>query len=134
MVSSMIPPLHAPHDRVVVGQVGAWELRHYREGDRRLAYFADKGFAHVQLWHAATGTSILTPSRLTGGEFELWCAPERVLCPAWPGVEAELRDRGIAPPGRHAVRALERWFVLPTESRAGRLLRSWWAGVDEASR
>ena len=56
-------PLHAFGRRV--------ELRQFADDDPRTAYFARRGFAHVQLWHPERRVSVLTPSRLTGGNFEL---------------------------------------------------------------
>jgi hypothetical protein len=129
-----IHPLHAPNERVVIAELGVWELRQFAPGDRKLAYFAAKGFAHVQLWHPTQHVSVITPSRLTNGEFELWIAGERYNARTWATIEVELAVRGIKPPGRHAMRSIERWFVLPVETRAGRLLRSWWAGAEETAR
>lgn len=131
---SAIHPLHDPDERVVVADLGDWEVRQFAVTDRRATYFADKGFGHVQLWNAAVVASIITPSRLTAGHFEMWLDGERFAARSWATLELELAMRGIQPPGRHAVRAIERWFVLPTEQRAGRLLRTWWAGVEEKAR
>ena len=136
----MIHPLHDPDERVLVAELGnGWEMRQFAEHDRRLAYFADKGFAHVQLWNAAATVSVVTPSRLTGGSFEAWIADAEpgTFCRAarsWSAIEIELAMRRISPPNRHMVRAIEKWFVLPVETRAGRLLRSWWAGAEESAR
>ena len=137
---SDLHPLHDPRDRVRIAELGnGWELRQFAETDRRLAYFADKGFAHVQLWSAAANVSVVTPSRLTNGAFEAWIAPpdqavHRCAARAWSTIERELAVRHIAPPNRHVIRAVEKWFVLPVETRAGRLLRSWWAGAEESAR
>lgn len=136
----MIHPLHDPADRVFVADLGnGWEMRQFAEHDRRLAYFADKGFAHVQLWNAAANVSVVTPSRLTDGSFEAWIANDdegvlRCAARSWSTIELELAVRRIAPPNRHMIRAIEKWFVLPVETRAGRLLRSWWAGAEESAR
>lgn len=123
-------PLHDPTDRELVAYAGDWQLRKLPARDPRTAYFATKGFAHVQLWHAASRTSIITPSRMTGGCFELWSEMYEVRFAArgWHSIADALHALSIAPPTRNEVRAIERWFVLPGETRAGRLLRSWWAG------
>jgi hypothetical protein len=123
-------PLHDPTERELVAFAGDWELRQFSESDRRFAYFVTKGFAHVQLWHRASGTSIITPSRMTGGNFELFSGTQdlRFAASTWIAIADALDALGVAPPSRHEVRAIERWFVLPNETRAGRLLRSWWAG------
>ena len=126
----MSHPLHDPAERQLVAYAGEWELRQFAESDRRFAYFATKGFAHVQLWHLASCTSIITPSRMTAGNFELWSETfdVRYSSSSWPSIANALYALDIAPPSRNEVRAIERWFVLPGETRAGRLLRSWWAG------
>jgi hypothetical protein len=126
----MSQPLHDPTERQLVAYAGEWELRQFAESDRRFTYFAMKGFAHVQLWHGASRTSIITPSRMTAGNFELWSEAHelRYSDPAWPSIANALDALRVTPPSRNEVRAIERWFVLPGETRAGRLLRSWWAG------
>lgn len=129
-----IHPLHAPDQRVLLAEFGAWQLRQFAEGDQRLEYFSLKGFAHVQLWNPAACVSIITPSKLTGGHFEVWIDGDRFAEPTWRPIEIELAARGIEPPTQHEIRAIERWFVLPGESRTGRLLRSWWAGAEENAR
>ncbi|MBX3161869.1 MAG: hypothetical protein KF773_38260 [Deltaproteobacteria bacterium] len=112
--------LHAPEHRVAVGCADDWELR--RAGDAR------RGFAHVQLWRARDGISIVTPSRRTAGHFEARLADgEHVRSRWWRPLELHLRARAIAVPGPRAIDALERWFVLRHETGAGRLLRAWWA-------
>jgi hypothetical protein len=128
-----VPPLHATCDRELVAELGGWELRQYAQSDPRRGYFAAKGYAHVQLWNPATRVSVLTPSRLTGGGFEVWCEGERFAASTWGDVAVALAGV-VALPGRHELRAVERWFVLPAETRAGRLLRSWWAGTEESAR
>jgi hypothetical protein len=119
-------PLHDPSDRVLLAPIGDWELRQFGEGDSRLAYFAKRGFAHVQLWHLEHRVSIVTPSRFTGGHFECWLAGDRFVAHGWESVEWGLGERGLRVPGRHAMRAIERWFVLPHDTMAGQLLRRWW--------
>src|SRR5687768_1858005 len=118
--STSVPhPLHDPADRVAVGAIGAWQLRQFAESDRRLAYFARRGFAHVQLWHPIEGISIVTPSRLTRGNFELCSARVRIASARWDAIEMALVGFGVAPPNRHEVKSIERWFVLSFESGAG---------------
>jgi len=64
-----LPPLHAPFDRELLARVGPWEVR--RHADDRFGYFATRSLLHLQLWHPACRVSVLTPSRLTGGRFEI---------------------------------------------------------------
>lgn len=118
----------------MVAQLDAWEVREYAPDDPRLPYFRKHGFAHVQLWHAPAELSILTPSRLTAGAFEVASPTDRAQVSSWPDVAVLLSRAGVPAPNRHEIRAIERWFVWPVESRAGRLLRSWWAGQAEAAR
>lgn len=134
-MSSTLHPLHDWRDRECVALLSSgWELRQFRETDSRRDYFAKKGFGHVQLWHAETGTSIVTPSRLTGGEFELHVFGERYSARLWKTIARGLVARDIATPLASELRAVERWFVLAPETAAGRLLRSWWAGAAESAR
>jgi hypothetical protein len=128
-----IPPPHAPEDRVAISALDAgWEVRQFAEADRKLAYFAARGFAHLQLWQPAARVSVLTPSRITGGNFELWSQGARVPCRRWDDVADLLDAERVAAPGRAAIRALERWFILAHEPAAGRLLRCWWANGSRA--
>jgi hypothetical protein len=79
------------------------------------------------MWHPIERISIVTPSRLTGGNFELWSHGDRIASATWDAIEMALLGFGVDPPSRNEVRAIERWFVLPFETGAGRLLRTWWA-------
>lgn len=78
--------LHKPDMRPLMACVGGWELR--GEGDA--ASFEDlrRGLLHLQLWHAASGTSLLTPNNLTGAAFEVRAACGRRF---WPRTRAQLR-------------------------------------------
>jgi hypothetical protein len=74
------PPPHDPRERTAVATIGEWEIRIFPEGDRKAEDFAPRGFLHAQLWHPGARVSVLTPSALTGGLFELfpyqgWKAP-----------------------------------------------------------
>lgn len=71
--------------------------------------------------------SIVTPSRLTGGNFELGYESVRFASVTWERIELALIGLGVRAPTRPEVCAIERWFVLPHEVRAGRLLRTWWS-------
>jgi hypothetical protein len=68
----MPPPPHDPRDRVLLDVIEGWEIRVFEPGSRMERYFSDCGFDHLQLWHAPTGFSLLTPSRLTEGRFEVF--------------------------------------------------------------
>lgn len=118
--------MHAPEPRELLATIDGWELRQFASTER--------GAGHVQLWLPDQRVSIVTPSRATAGQFEARIGDERLAARTWKSLRRELAYRGVAPPGRHIVRALERWFVLPTESASGRLLRTWWAGIPEYAR
>ncbi len=63
------PPVpHDPCDREAVLLLGGWEVR--VSVGRAFEFFVPRGLWHVQLWHPVAQISILTPSRLTAGEFE----------------------------------------------------------------
>ena len=114
------PPPHDPRERICVASVGGWEVRVFPDGDPRGAYLARHGMAHLQLWHPAQRVSVLTPSRLTAGSYELF--PYGGWKFACPDLEDLLRaldeEHGLAlvPPAR--LRALETWFVERTARSA----------------
>jgi hypothetical protein len=125
------PAPHDPREREVVGRVGAWEIRQFPPSDPKLAYFGGRGFLHIQLWHPERGVSILTPSRLTGGRFDVWTEDGCWLSLArWQTVAASLPD--VTTPGPLEVEAIERWFVLRHEPAEIHLLRVWWASLPRA--
>lgn len=122
---SSLPPPHDPGERTPVAWVGLWEVRQFPDGDARLRYFRPRGFHHLQLWHPSARISILTPSRLTAGLFELWPeGGERSRLSTW----REVADRltGTAVPSAIEIIALESWFIAREEPRSLRLLRLWW--------
>lgn len=61
---------------------GEWEVRLFT--DVRFGYFVKRGLWHVQLWHPRARVSVLTPSRLTLGAYELHAAnrPKRRVASA----------------------------------------------------
>lgn len=68
----------APHDsreRVVVDRWRGWAVLQFPEDDRRRTYFAARGLLHLQLWYPERGVSVLTPSRLTAGLYEVMLVP-----------------------------------------------------------
>ena len=116
------PPPHDPRERTPVATIDGWEIRIFPEQDRRAAYFAPRGFLHAQLWHAEARVSVLTPSRLTGGLFELfpyqgWKAP---VCE--PALLCALvnETHGVALPSPRRLAAIIEWFVRAAERRAAR--------------
>lgn len=102
--------LHALVDRIVIAKLGEWEVRRHDEGERPHSYFARRGFLHLQLWQPALGISILTPSGLTNGRFEIWRDGLRISQADWHGVVRCLGGTGL--PSAREVDAFCRWTVL----------------------
>jgi hypothetical protein len=127
------PSPHDPREREVVSTVGTWQIRQFPASDAKLAYFTGRGFLHVQLWHPEHRVSVLTPSRLTGGRFEVWAAgADRVSVSRWAAIGEALP--GVAVPGAVEIAAVERWFVLRHEPAEIHLLRVWWSSLPRARR
>ena len=66
------PPPHDPRERVLVEYLGDWEIRIFSPTGTFHRYFAAKGMLHVQLWHPGARLSLLTPSPITAGRFEVY--------------------------------------------------------------
>jgi hypothetical protein len=120
-VSGLVEPgplslLHAPADRELLARIGPWEVRRYAVDDERFAYLASRAMLHVQLWHPTRRISVLTPSRLTGGRFEVARGSHRVSIETWPGVVALLPDHDL--PGGAELAALTMWLVVRREVAA----------------
>jgi len=127
-VNEALHLLHTHAGQPPLASIDGWELRQFHP------HAEPRGTSHLQLWQPADRISIVTPSRLSAGRFEVRIAGELISAQAWPALERELARRHIRVPGRHTIRALERWFVLRSESKAARLLRTWWAGAEEYAR
>lgn len=118
------PRPHDPFERVVVAVADGWEICQFADADPRLAYFTPRGFRHVQLWHPDAQVSVLTPSKLTSGAFEVWSTTVRFACPRWEDVVCALPE--VILPGAAQVRAFEHWLVAVHEPPTVRLLRHVW--------
>ncbi|MCA9690593.1 MAG: hypothetical protein R3A51_09190 [Nannocystaceae bacterium] len=110
------PPPHDPRERILQRLLGPWHVRQFPPGDARLAYFTPRGLLHLQLWHPEAGVSVLTPSRLTNGRFEVfpvdgWKHPAIDV----DALSATLERRlGVSAIDRGALaRALEELVALP---------------------
>lgn len=110
-----LPPLHAPNDRELLARVGPWDLR--RHADNRFSYFTMRSLLHIQLWHPVLRISVLTPSRLTGGRFEIATETRRAWVVDWPGVVEQLPDHEL--PNASELAALTLWMVVRCEVAAG---------------
>src|SRR5688500_11007904 len=67
-----MPPPHDPEERELAQTIDAWEVRVF--ADAKFGFFVQRGLWHVQLWHPYARVSVLTPSRLTGGAYEILSA------------------------------------------------------------
>src|SRR4051812_39642737 len=63
---------HDPRDRELLTRADGWEIRALKSD--WFGFFAARGLWHVQLWHPGKSLSILTPSTLTCGHYELGSA------------------------------------------------------------
>lgn len=108
--------LHALAERVAFAALGEWEVRRHPESKAQHAYFAPRGFLHLQLWHSRARVSVLTPSRLTNDRFEIWRDGIRIVVRCWGDVVAHLAD--VTMPGAIEVEALWTWAVARDEASA----------------
>lgn len=116
------PPPHDPRERALVAVLDGWEVRVFPPCDQKYQYFVSRGFLHAQLWHREAGVSVLTPSRLTGGLFELfpyagWKAPVRTA-PLLRSMVAQ--THGVPLPSLRRLRSVIEWYVRAEERRAAR--------------
>lgn len=113
-----LPPLHSPFDRELLARIGPWEVRRHATDDGRFAYFATRSMLHVQLWHPEHRVSVLTPSLLTGGRFEIAFSTRRAWVADWDGVLGQLPDHEL--PRRSELAALSLWLVVRNETSAAK--------------
>lgn len=113
---------HRPDDRVVVETVavagsdrpfGHWEVRVFDPAGKFHHYFALRALLHVQLWNPFFGVSILSPSRLTGFNYESYPLDDwKYASPDYNDISARLRaNLGIRLPDETLVRQLRRSYV-----------------------
>ena len=62
---------HDHHRRALVFWLGEWEVLMYRPCSDMHHLLVVNGMFHLQLWHPESKTSILTPTALTDGKFEV---------------------------------------------------------------
>jgi hypothetical protein len=88
-------------------------VRTFAVTDPRFQYFARRGLWHLQLWHPKAGVSILSPSGLTLGHYEIypvagwkhWARDHDDL------VRALGTHHPLVPPSAGTLAALEAWLV-----------------------
>jgi hypothetical protein len=114
------PPPHDPSERALVCKLGAWEFRAFPPDDPKHRYFATRELLHLQLWHPDARVSLLTPSRLTAGAFELFPV-DGWKCVVRSAEEARRLARyahGVELPSPLRLAALIEWYVRSEERRA----------------
>ncbi len=106
------PPPHDPRERQRVATLGEWGAYVFDPRGEMHAYFARKGMVHLQLYHPR-GVSILTPSVLTQGRFELLDIHSgRYRAGCFHGMQRVARHHvGIVLPGEDLLAGLHRWHV-----------------------
>jgi len=107
------PPPHDPRERERLATFGEWELRDFPVDDVKHAYFAANGFAHVQLWHPRKRISLLTPSKITSGLYEVFpIAGWKLRASSFGSLDAQLRaEHGVRLPSARILKAIDRWFT-----------------------
>lgn len=111
-----LPPLHAPMDRELVARIGPWQLRRHRDCDERFSYLASRAFLHLQLWRPDRGISVLTPSSLTGGQFEIAVGWSRMSASTWQAVVEALPEHDL--PSGSKLATLSIWLVVKHQGLA----------------
>lgn len=106
------PPPHDPRERVCIAAWEGWEVRDFPTGDPRRDYLARHGMAHLQLWHPSAGVSVLTPSRLTADQLEVFPIDgwKRAASDSQAAAALVRGAFHLALPGPARLRALSRWF------------------------
>lgn len=113
---------HDPRERFVEAELRGWELRLYQVGEPKERALAVRGLLHAQLWHPGLRVSLLTPSHLTYGQYEV-CRARNERWRSWHyrPLRAMFRHFEIDAPSEHELAMVERWFV---QRRVRELLRS----------
>lgn len=94
--------------------------------DARLSYLAARQMLHLQLWHEGLGVSVLTPSRLTGGLYEVMLAAhaDRGRTPSQGALRAALSEAlGLDLPPERQLARWTTWFVDRYVRESGTSLR-----------
>ena len=107
-----IPTRHEPERRDCMIKLLGWQIRTIMRNDHRHTAMAAQGLLHLQLWHAGTDTSILTPSNLTNRRFEIWSKPLHVQVTNYPKVcQLVMDNHGIHMPCESLLHHYQCWLV-----------------------
>ncbi|MEC7240117.1 MAG: hypothetical protein VXW32_02665 [Myxococcota bacterium] len=73
-----LPSPHDPSERALLHAQYGWQIRTYPWNSSQHLLYKTKGMLNLQLWYPEVGLSILTPSGLTGGQYEVRMGDEVV--------------------------------------------------------
>jgi len=128
-----LPRLHDPHQRVMVGYAGDWEVRDFPRHHDAGHEANRQGMAHVQLWLPSHGVSLLTPSLLTRDRWEAYPIADWKLATPYFGIMAQLlrTEHGVELPSGAEMRRIARWLVArpwtqPTVAQSTGVARRLW--------
>ncbi len=111
---------HDPMERACVYRHRGWEIRTFAWNSQKHRFFAGQGMLHLQLWAPIADVSILTPSRLTDGMYDLWVSGRRIRLGCFRGVSAmTLKNAGVRPPSRRVICQYESALVHAASIGAG---------------
>ena len=111
-MSPSLPVEHWPDRRALVYTHEGWECRSHARNDINYADMAARGQLHLQLWHPHARVSILTPSLLTDGEFEVCVLSEVMRASCYTELDEILMTvADVAPPCPGFVQYLQTWLV-----------------------
>ena len=111
-MSPSLPAEHWPDRRALVYTHEGWECRSHARNDVNYSEMAARGQLHLQLWLPHARISILTPSLLTDGEFEVCLLGDVVRASCYAELDEVLMTvAGVAPPCPGFVQYLQTWLV-----------------------
>lgn len=119
-----LPRLHQPQDRAWIYDAGDWEIRSHAVNDVAHTWLRRRGALHLQVWHRQAQISIISPSPLTAGMWEVFDGSQRARARCMGGITHYLHDRSAPlPPCPGAVQHFLAGFVwaqmiglVPSES------------------
>ncbi|MEM6930381.1 MAG: hypothetical protein AAF602_25820, partial [Myxococcota bacterium] len=106
-------PLHDPASRCLIDDTpSGWQVLGHAFNTDRHAYFAPRGMLHLQWWFPARRVSVVTPSRLTEGRFEVWDGVNvRRICCHRHLTTIFVEQLALVPPCDEAMRHYRACFV-----------------------
>ena len=77
-MTNRLPAPHDPSERALLHAQYGWQIRTYPWNSSKHLLYKTKGMLNLQLWYPEIRLSVLTPSRLTGGQYEVRMGDEVV--------------------------------------------------------